>query len=447
MQKNQKKMSKNYHFENYFFIIFIFSQEKIILLSQNFSCQADYRIDFFFGITLGLTYFICFQLYDFIFQACVNYEFEYKPLGVVFKLLFKVRERTTAGTDFYETMGLLLTREYGSINGETPQCPFLMKAITHLTVESCATNLIATLKTQFSQVNYLLQKSDAIHCLSTQFPCDSTTARTHIRHLDQTAITLMINIAKVINICGNAAMGLNTTMMTLVRMMKAFYFKMLQITQKLSAEWTRETGLDFEELNYELLLQATAPLANTISSIILYVEKESTKKGGLQSQRSKLTNEAKAQKVLRDGKLLPLLVNMQERFSKAVFNLSTKTKYDFYALLKVDASRDFRLDSSQLFRKITQSVEKMASQGTTSVDDGTIGDDELGEDDEGEVVAEERATDDEGDDDRSSKRAQVRPSRTMSKKKSVPLDDEAMDVDEDGEENDDDAAMESNDDL
>lgn len=114
-------------------------------------------------------------LYEFIYNICVNTEFEAKSLGIVFKVLFALREKATAGADFYITIAALLTREFGAINDENAPCPFLLRAITHYTVDPCALSLFATMKTQLEQVIYLMKKSEAMHSLKKQFPCESAT--------------------------------------------------------------------------------------------------------------------------------------------------------------------------------------------------------------------------------------------------------------------------------
>lgn len=169
-------------------------------------------------------------------------------MAIVFKLLFHLHEKVTVGSDFFETVGNLLAREYGSINGETATCPFIFRAITPLTVEPCASHLLDVVKTQMSQVKYLMKKSEAMHTLNTKFPCCSTTAASHIIHLDAMAVTIMINVAKVLCILSNIAMGLTAPMMEMIKLVKHFYYMVWKLTLKLSNTWKKADDANFEEL-------------------------------------------------------------------------------------------------------------------------------------------------------------------------------------------------------
>lgn len=188
------------------------------------------------------------ELYEFIYNVCLNYELDSKPLGNIFKVLFLLREKVTAGSDFYETIGILLAREYGTINDEKAMCPFIFKSITDLTVEPCAIHLLNTVKTHMTHVMYLLRKSDALYTLDTQFPCRSSSAPTQIKQIDGMAITLMICVAKILSSSSNTAMGLTAPMMKMIQLIKNFYCMLLKITQKLNNMWNNDNQLDFEEL-------------------------------------------------------------------------------------------------------------------------------------------------------------------------------------------------------
>lgn len=104
-----------------------------------------------------------------------------------------------------------------------------------------------------------------------------------------------------------------------------------------------------------------------------------------ENTKAKMTPEAKAKKMLKDTKLLPLIVVNQENFTKSVHAFSKKTKHCFSDLMHLDAARDFRVD--QCLQTVATEAQEIMTQHLT-------GERSLGEEEPMDVDVEENGYDD-----------------------------------------------------
>lgn len=106
--------------------------------------------------------------------------------------------------------------------------------------------------------------------------------------------------------------------------------------------------------SFEPLLTSTVPVTKAVAPLILYIEKESASSSNSKSK-------------FKDSKMLTLLVAAQGKFYKAVYALGQKTRNNFGDLIQIEASRDFRMNASNLLSAVTEAAELMLSKKPSSL--------------------------------------------------------------------------------
>lgn len=308
-------------------------------------------------------------VYSFIYEFTCHHDFDTKNYGIIFKILFDLKEKASA-SDIYTKFAMSFVELYGSINNNTYTNPLRMKALSLKTVDICLKYLLEQFFNRMDQMSYLIKKAGAYLTLKTSYPGKENLDLGVMENIEQIVIVQLLSTGKILGILCDAKLAVGAAMNTLLRLLIHYFKNLYQLNLYVINRYTNDHTIDLDEMNYLEILSLSKTLAKTIGSLIMYIENTSTSE--IIRAGSKSSSDAKVKKVMRDSKYVPNLVFWMEKFTCNVITLAKKTKSDIDRLVHIGIVRDFRINTEALMQAINKRSNQAQTQPTQAEEDDLV---------------------------------------------------------------------------